>query len=155
MQRVNDSCRVFRVLRGAIVGSYLGDYTAICYRIVVRARMERLEVGCTYYRLTFADRDLTMPGVEPLVYLGDADPEGDEVPHIFQDTVSYSRFGSRLEMPQDREEVLVYFVSPKEVGSGILDVQQVASAIAAAAERAAALHNPKLPVLRGGWASVP
>jgi hypothetical protein len=117
--------------------------------------MDRLEVGCTYYRLTFADRDLTMPGVEPLVYLGDADPENGEVPHIFQDTVSYSRFGSRLELSQDHDEVLVYFVSPKEIGSGILDVQQIASAVAAAAERAAALRNPKLPILRGGWSSVP
>ena len=29
-----------------------------------------LIVGRTYFRLTFADRDLTMPGVEPLVFLG-------------------------------------------------------------------------------------
>lgn len=117
--------------------------------------MERLEVGHTYYRLTYADRDLTMPGVEPLVYLGDADPEDGEVPHIFQDTVSYSRFGSRLEMSKDHDEVLVYFISPKDVGSSLLSVEQIAAAVATAAARAVALHHPKLPVLRGGWFSVP
>ena len=118
--------------------------------------MERLEVGNTYYRLTYADRDLTMPGVEPLVYLGDADPQDGEVPHIFQDTISYVRFGSRLEMGRDHDEVLVYFVSHKEVGSGILNVQQLATAVSAAAQRAAALNNPKLPVLGDeGWVSVP
>jgi hypothetical protein len=112
--------------------------------------MEPLEVGHTYYRLTFADRDLTMPGVEPLVYLGDAAPEGDVVPHIFQDTVSYSRFGSRLRMAQDHDEVLCYFVPPAEIGSCILTVQQVATEVAAAAHRAATLHNPIIPPPREG-----
>lgn len=109
-----------------------------------------LEIGRTYFRLTFADRDLTMPGVEPLVYLGDADSEDDEIPHIFQDTVSYSRFGSRLSMAHDHDEVLCYFVSPQEIGSCILTVEQVASEIAAAAQRAIALNNPVLPVPRRG-----
>ena len=116
---------------------------------VVRARMATsLEIGHTYFRLTFADRDLTMPGIEPLVYLGDADPEGDEIPHIFQDTVSYSRFGSRLNMAHDHEDILCYFVSPKEIGSCIFSVQQVAGEIAAAAQRATVLNNPVLPVPR-------
>ena len=91
-----------------------------------------------------------MPGVEPMVYLGDADPEDGEVPHIFQDTVSYSRFGSRLSMTQDHEEVLCYFVSPKEIGACILSVQQVAEEVTAAAHRAAALKNPVLPLPRKG-----
>ena len=107
-----------------------------------------LEIGRTYFRLTFVDRDFTMPGVEPLVYLGDADPEDGEVPHIFQDTVSYSRFGSRLNMAHDHNEVLCYFVSPKEIGSCILTVQQVAAEVSAAAQRASALNNPMLPVPR-------
>jgi len=107
-----------------------------------------LEVGRTYFRLTFADRDQTMPGIEPLVYLGDADPEDGEVPHIFQDTVSYSRFGSRLNMTHDHDEVLIYFVSFKEIGSAILNVQQVAAQVGAAAHRAIALNNPVLPTPR-------
>ena len=67
----------------------------------------KLEVGHTYYRLTFADRDRTMPGVEPLVYLGDADPTDGEVPHIFQDTVSYVLFGSRFDLAHDRDDIVI------------------------------------------------
>jgi hypothetical protein len=114
-----------------------------------------LKVGHTYYLLTFADRDKTMPGVEPLVYLGDADPSEGVVPHVFQDTVSYVRFGSRLDMKQDHDEVTIYFIPPEDIGSGIVDVQQVAAAVSAAAQRAATLNNPVLPILRDGWRSVP
>ncbi len=114
-----------------------------------------LELGHTYYRLTYADSEMTMPGVEPLVYLGDADPTGGEVPHIFQDTVSYVRFGSRLALSQNHEDILVYFIPPAEIGSGIVDVQHLASEVTAAAQRAIALNNPVLPVLREGWQSVP
>jgi len=43
MQRFNDSCRAFRVSRTAIVGSHLGDYTAICGRIVVSLILDALD----------------------------------------------------------------------------------------------------------------
>jgi len=81
-----------------------------------------LEAGRTYYRLTFADRDMTMPGVEPLVYLGDADASESEAPHIFQDTVSYVRFVSRLALSQDHEEISVHLIPHAEIGSSIIDV---------------------------------
>jgi hypothetical protein len=112
--------------------------------------MFSLQVGHTYYQLTFADSDKTMPGVEPLVYLGDADQSDGEVPHIFQDTVSYVRFGSRLKLAQDHDEITIYFVSPKDIGLGIVDVHQVATEVFAAAKRAAALNDPVLSVLREG-----
>jgi len=48
--------------------------------------------GHTYYRLTFADPEMTMPGVEPLVYIGRHDAEG-EMLHTFQDTISYTWVG--------------------------------------------------------------
>jgi len=109
-----------------------------------------LEVGHTYFRLTYADRDKTMPGVEPLVYIGDADAEDGAGPHVFQDTVSYTRFGSRLELAQDHDEMLVYFVSPREIGSDVVDIHQVATEVSAAALRALALSNPVLQVFRDG-----
>jgi hypothetical protein len=56
-----------------------------------------LTVGRTYYQLTFADRDQTMPGVEPLVFLGHVKFDGGGDAYAFQDTVSYVRFGSRLD----------------------------------------------------------
>lgn len=31
---------------------------------------EDLKRGVAYYRLTFADVDLTIPGVQPLIYIG-------------------------------------------------------------------------------------
>jgi len=114
-----------------------------------------LKVGHTYFRLTYADRDMTMPGVEPLVYIGDAEADDGAGPHVFQDTVSYVRFGSRLDLTHDHDEMLVYFISPSEIGSDVVDVQQAAVEVSAAAQRAAALSNPVLPILRDGWRSVP
>jgi hypothetical protein len=115
----------------------------------------KLEVGRTYFRLTFADSGMTMPGAEPLVYLGDTDPSDGAISHIFQDTVSYVRFGSRLAFSQDQEDMLIYFIPPGEIGSGIVDVQHLAAEVSAAAQRARVLNNPMLPVLREGWQSVP
>jgi hypothetical protein len=110
-----------------------------------------LEVGRTYFRLTFADPDMTIPGVEPMVYLGDADPVDGERPHIFQDTVSYSRFGSRLDHREDRDEISVYFITPNEIGSCVVDTQSMAEEMRKAAERAKTFDYPKLRVLRTGW----
>ena len=47
-----------------------------------------LIVGRTYFRLTFADRDLTMPGVEPLIFLGEVMDDGGTRGFAFQDTAS-------------------------------------------------------------------
>jgi hypothetical protein len=111
-----------------------------------------LAVGRTYYQLTFADRDLTMPGAEPLVFLGHVDLDDGGDAFAFQDTVSYVRFGSRLELEQDHDEITVYFLSESDVRS-LQDVDGIATAIAAAAERAASLSHPVLKVLRDGWQS--
>ena len=101
--------------------------------------------GRTYYQLTFADRDLTMPGVQPLVYLGKGGAD-----FVFQDTVSYVRFGSRLELNADHDEIAVYFLSEQNV-RGLEDIHGVARTITEAAERAHSLNYPALPVLRDGW----
>ena len=42
-----------------------------------------LVIGRTYFRLTFADRDLTMPGVEPMVFLGEVTDEGGKHGFVF------------------------------------------------------------------------
>jgi hypothetical protein len=51
--------------------------------------------------------------------------------------------------------MLIYFIPPGEIGSGIVDVQHLAAEVSAAAQRARVLNNPMLPVLREGWQSVP
>ena len=110
-----------------------------------------LTVGATYFRMTFADRDLTMPGVQPLVFLGETDLQNGGTTLAFQDTVSYVRFGSRLAATAGIDEMEVYFIPHEEVGSAVVTVEQAATQVAAAAQRAVALGHPVLPVVRDGW----
>jgi predicted enzyme related to lactoylglutathione lyase len=108
-----------------------------------------LEVGQTYYRVTHADAKQTMPGLEPLVYIGKGKSNG---LYWFQDAVSYMRFGSRLEMKGDQpEDVDIYFMSPDSLGSDIQTLAQAVETVAASGQRAIDLGHPKLPVLREGW----
>jgi hypothetical protein len=115
---------------------------------------QSLVSGRTYYQLTFADRDSTMPGVKPLVFLGEVTLDDGRQVFALQDTVSYVRFGSRLEMTAENDEVMLYLMSAEEVRS-IVDIAEVAREVAAAAARAASLNHPVLNVLRTGWRSVP
>ncbi len=113
-----------------------------------------LEIGRTYYQLTFADGDMTMPGVEPWVFIGPVELEEGGSALAFQDSVSYVRFGSRLKLEADHDEIRVYLLSSREV-DGLKDVHGISRAVAEAAERAKALSYPVLPVLRDGWQSAP
>lgn len=110
-----------------------------------------LIVGATYFRVTYADRDLTMPGLEPLVFIGEVEMESGEQLLAFQDTVSYVRFGSGLDATRGTDEVQVSLVPSSEFGSGIFNLQQAASAVSAAAQRAKVLGHPVLLVVRDGW----
>jgi hypothetical protein len=52
-----------------------------------------LKVGCAYYRVTYADPALTIPGVEPMIYVGTNiadDDVAETVIYYFQDTISHS-----------------------------------------------------------------
>lgn len=112
-----------------------------------------LVVGRTYYRLTFADSDLTMPGVEPLVFLGEVTLDDGIHAFAFQDTVSYVRFGSRLQLTEDNDEILLYFIPDDDIGTSICDIATVVGEISAAGSRAEAMNHPVLPVLGTGWQS--
>jgi hypothetical protein len=114
-----------------------------------------LIVGHTYYRLAFADRDFTMPSVEPLVYLGSAEFDDGKNGHAFQEASSYIAFGSALTQAEPNEECAILVLGPAEVGRAILAVEVVAREVAAAAERAAALGHPSLPSQRARWDSAP
>ncbi|MEG4208360.1 hypothetical protein QUA20_31335 [Microcoleus sp. Pol7_A1] len=92
-----------------------------------------------------------MPGVQPLVFLGEVDDQIGGKALAFQDTVSYVRFGSRLSASQGIDEMEVCFIPYEEVGSNVLTIEQAASQVAAAAQRAIALGHPVLPVLREAW----
>jgi hypothetical protein len=100
--------------------------------------------GRTYFRLTFADRDLTMPGVEPLVFLGEVTDEDGSHGFVFQDTASYVQFGSGLEGDEQHEEIVMYFMPESEIGA-LYDMEELAGEIAEAARRAAAANYAHLP----------
>ena len=60
-----------------------------------------LVVGRTYYLVTFADVHQTMPGIDPMVYIGDdvfGPQEDNAAPkYYFQDAPSFSKFGMATE----------------------------------------------------------
>jgi hypothetical protein len=107
-----------------------------------------LIIGRTYFRLTFADRDLTMPGVEPLVYLGEVTEEGGSNGFVLQDTSSYVQHGSGLEGEEQHEEIALYFMPQTELGA-LYDIEELAAEIAESARRAASSNYPHLQTLRG------
>ena len=106
-----------------------------------------LVIGRTCFRLTFADRDLTMPGVEPLVYLGEVAEEGGSNGFVFQDTASYVQYGSGLEGDEQHEDIVMYFLPESELGA-LYTIEEVAAEIGESARRAASLNYPHLEVLR-------
>lgn len=112
-----------------------------------------LDVGRTYYRLTFADRDLTMPAIEALVYIGELEADNGRHMHAFQDTLSYVRFGAHLDLGEDDEEICVYLIDGADIGLRVLEIEALADEILAAALRARNLGHPTLTVLRHGWDS--
>ena len=112
----------------------------------------KLVIGHTYYRITFADADLTMPGVEPLVFLGEAQDDGGTDGLVFQDTVSYVRYGSGLEGDDQHEDIALYFMSGEDARC-FVDIGTLATEVTQAAHRAASLNFPVLPVLRDQWES--
>lgn len=110
----------------------------------------KLAIGHTYFRLTFADAELTMPAVEPLVFLGGAADDSGTQGFVFQDTVSYVRHGSGLEGDEQHEDIALFFMAEEDARS-LSDIGKLASEVNEAAQRAISLHFPVLQVLRAGW----
>ena len=108
-----------------------------------------LIVGRTYFRLTFADRDLTMPGVEPLVFLGEVMDVGGTRGFAFQDTASFVQHGSGLEGEEQHDEIVLYFLAESEIGA-VYDIGELMTEIAEAAQRAASSNYPMLTPGRTG-----
>jgi hypothetical protein len=99
-------------------------------------RSEDLKAGAAYYRLTFADPDLTIPGVQPMIYVGtNIFPDDDPALTIyyFQDTVSHSWRGSVIDVAHDSKhpeiESHVFPHTEAEVKSGVLTLTEVIAAL--------------------------
>lgn len=127
-----------------------------------------LEIGETYYRITYADVAQTMPGIEPLVYAGMnlSDPPSDEsAKYYFQDAVSVVQFGLGVRWGQevqpadetsdlnpDNDEGRVYCVhEAREIGWVIVDLHALPAEIEATIQRAKELGFPKLSKAKGTW----
>ena len=108
-----------------------------------------LIVDRTYFRLTFADRDLTMPGVEPLVFLGEVMDDGGMRGYAFQDTASFVQHGSGLEGEEQHDEIVIYFLPESEIGA-LYDIGELATEMAGAAGRAISSNYPMLAPGRPG-----
>ena len=104
--------------------------------------------GCTYYRLTFADPEMTMPSLEPLVYVGLHDSDGSML-HTFQDTISYAwmgRFPGPFKPHKDME-VLLHPMREEEAAA-MLSLAEVVTKINELYVRAEGLQFPLLKVPR-------
>jgi hypothetical protein len=108
-------------------------------------KASELVIGRTYFRLTFADPDLTMPGVEPLVYLGEVADDSGTRGIVFQDTASYVQHGSGLEGEEQHEDIVLYFMPESELGA-LYTIEELSSEIVESAKRAVDLNYPQLKV---------
>ncbi len=114
----------------------------------------KLEKGKTYYMLTYADPNFTMPGVEPMVYVGKNAfvrcLEDERDTYQFQDTISYLRFGFVTDA-DNKEECRVEAFREEELGSSIMMLEDISKAISESLERSRQLGEPVLSVSKGKW----
>lgn len=112
------------------------------------------QYGVTYYRITYADSELSMPSVEPMVYIGTNifDDEKEDTLY-FQDTVSVVRFGLLDEAP-DTDEILVMNCLSQEFGSSMVHIDQLHKIISEASRTHRELGYPKLRKSEGNWRAV-
>ncbi len=124
-----------------------------------------LVVGRTYYLVTFADVQQTMPGIEPMVYIGVdvfGPQEDNGAPkYYFQDTPSFSQFGMATEENapvrfegEEEDQKPEYYVSgheAREIGWTIVDLPGAVEVVKKAAALASQLGYPKLKRTQGKW----
>ena len=118
---------------------------------VMCKKMNEPEVGKTYYYLTYADLGFTMPGLNPVVYVGKnifGDEQEDK--YYYQDTPSFTRFGLATES-SNSSECFVQAISVNEHGNFVIEQHHLPSIINDAIERAEKLGFPKLKVCKGNW----
>ena len=114
----------------------------------------RLVRGRTYYKLTYSDPALTMPGVEPMVYIGKnafLEVVGEtEDTYQFQDTVSFVRFGYVTDTDK-KDECFVEPFRKEQLGTDILTLEQAHKAVGRALVKSRKLKEPRLKVSKGKW----
>lgn len=106
--------------------------------------MESLEIGATYYRVTYADPGFTMPGLKPMVYVGKniAGDESEDM-YYFQDTISVQLSGL-LGTETNTEECKVSTFTENEIGKNIVRLEEAFKIIGLCLDNAKKLGFPKL-----------
>jgi hypothetical protein len=106
-----------------------------------------LQEGTAYYRLTFADANRTIPGVQPMIYVGaNIFPDDDSTVQIyyFQDTISHLWRGAVTSATHDTKhpeiEAVVFPHTERELQSDILTLEEVIAALNDAHRRALGRH---------------
>jgi hypothetical protein len=106
-----------------------------------------LKVGSAYYRVTYADPDLTIPGVEPMIYVGTNLADDDDpatVVHYFQDTISHSWRGPVTSPTHGSKhpeiEAAVFPHSEPEVQRNVFTLDEVIVAVTEARARAGGIR---------------
>jgi hypothetical protein len=107
-----------------------------------------LKVGCAYYRVTYADPALTIPGVEPMIYVGTNIADDDDpatVVYYFQDTISHSWRGPVTDTPHSSKhpeiEFAVFPHTELEVQRDVFTLAEVVAAVTEALRRAGGLKK--------------
>ena len=110
-----------------------------------------LEYGTTYYQVTYADPQLTMPGLKPMVYIGENIFKNEkELTYYFQDTVSVLIFGLVGEAKNTTDCHISSF--PKdEIGTCIVNIDEASKLIASSAKKYKELDCPKITKVSGEW----
>ena|SRR5271170_5692003 len=103
--------------------------------------------GTAYYRLTFADANRTIPGVQPMIYVGvNIFPDDDPTERVFyfQDTVSHLWRGPVTSATHDschtEIEAGVFPHTERELQSEILTLEEIIAALSDAHRRALGRH---------------
>ena len=102
-----------------------------------------LKAGCAYYRVTYADRDLTIPNVVAMIYVGSnifpyEDPAS--VIYYFQDTISHAQRGpvtdAAYDSIQPEIEASVFPHTELEVQRDVPTLAEVTATLTEAQRRA-------------------
>jgi hypothetical protein len=126
---------------------------------------DSLELGATYFRITYVDVAQTMPGVEPLVYVGvnifGPPPNGEGNKYYFQDAISVIGSGSVANGSSgddisgfNSEDDVGCFYSTheaREIGVVVIDLPALVVEIGSTLERAKDLGFPRLVKAKGKW----
>jgi len=101
-----------------------------------------LKIGSAYYRVTYAAPNLTIPGVDPMIYVGTNIAEDDDptaVIYYFQDTISYFWRGAVTDQAHRSKhpdiDVAVFPHTEHEVQRGVFTIDEVVFAVTKARDR--------------------